>query len=155
MLANTIYAAYSTCTMTNTSPHASLRTAITRTWFSFGVCSTVLGLFWLLSTLRYLPDINWVWVLALAATGFIPLIAAGLNKFSFAFCAFMLACSTASMLRQMHVVTLNVTIPSLVISAGVAALVSLVLPLRMPKWLDDASAPAPRVATQVPTTAAA
>ncbi|HEX2839128.1 MAG TPA: hypothetical protein VHN77_13495 [Phycisphaerales bacterium] len=118
------------------SAPVQVRAAITRAWFSFGVCATVLGTFWLLSSLRYLPDINWVWVLALAATGFVPVIAAGLNKFSFAFCGFMLACSTASMLRQMGLVTLNVTVPSLVISAGVLALVSLVLPIRLPKWME-------------------
>lgn len=132
--------------------HPSLRTAVTRTWFSFGVCATVLGVFWLLTTLHYLPDINWVWVLALAVTGCVPLAAAGLNKFSFAFCAFMLACSTASILRQMHVVTLNVTVPSLVIAAGASALVSLVLPIRMPRWLEESPHPPTPRTTPVPTT---
>ncbi|MFO0832144.1 MAG: hypothetical protein U0637_09895 [Phycisphaerales bacterium] len=120
----------------------SLRAAVTRTWLCFGVCTTVLGTFWLLSTLHYLPDINWVWVLALAAIGFVPLVVAGLNKFSFAFCGFMLACSTASMLRQMHVATWNITVPSLVIAAGVMALASMALPLRLPRWLEEAGGPA-------------
>jgi hypothetical protein len=124
-----------------THPTPTLRAAVTRLWLCFGVVATVLGTFWLLSTLRYLPDINWLWVLALAATGFVPLAAAGLNKFSFAFCGFMLAWSTMSVLRQMHVVTLNVTVPSLVITAGMMALVSLLLPIRLPAWLEDATVP--------------
>ncbi len=115
--------------------------SVQRAWLAFGASMTFFGTFWLLSTLHYLPDIDWLWVIALAVTGLVPLLITGLNKFSFVFCGFMFACSAASVLRQTHLVRLNIAFPSLIIALGLLTLLSIVLPLRLPVWLEATRRP--------------
>jgi hypothetical protein len=106
-----------------------------RGWISLGCTLVGVGIVWLLATLGYLPEINWIWVLGLLSLGILPLGIAGLNKITFIVSGFFTCASIASVLTQTNRVELNVAIPSLVIAAGFFTLLSMVLGLRTPDSL--------------------
>jgi hypothetical protein len=106
-----------------------------RGWFAMGITLIAVGCVWLLASLGYLPDINWVWVLTLFILGLVPLLAAGLNKLTFISGGFFFAASIASVLRQTGKVTINVEVPTLIIIAGVLTLIAMALRLQTPSWL--------------------
>jgi hypothetical protein len=106
-----------------------------RGWFAMGVTLICVGSVWLLASLGYLPEINWVWVLMLFALGLIPLLAAGLNKVTFISGGFFFAASISSVLRQTGKLALNVEVPSLIIIAGLLTLIAMALRIKTPTWL--------------------
>jgi hypothetical protein len=112
-----------------------VRRAIVRTYLGCGLGTTALGVLWLLSALGLLPRVNWLWLIALLATGIVPVIVAGLNKFSFAFCLTMCAWAVVSLLEQTGVMRMKVAFPTVVICAGAAMTLSLFLSLRWPAWM--------------------
>lgn len=106
-----------------------------RGWFAMGITLIAVGSVWLLASLGYLPNINWVWVLTLFTLGLVPLLAAGLNKLTFISGGFFFAASISSVLRQTGRLELNVEVPSLIIIAGLLTLIAMALRLRTPSWL--------------------
>jgi len=88
------------------------------------------GIGWLLSALGYVPDVNWLWTIGLAAAGILTLVMAGIDKFSVVIGPFFLLASVLSVFRQTGWLTLNIEIPLLVI--GVGALMVLAQSPRIP-----------------------
>jgi hypothetical protein len=93
------------------------------------------GLVWLLATLGFLPEINWIWVLGLLSLGILPLGVGGLNKITFVLAGLFTSASIASVLVQTNRIQLNVAIPTLIIVTGVITLLSMVFGLRTPDAL--------------------
>ncbi|MBL8822626.1 MAG: hypothetical protein JNJ77_08575 [Planctomycetia bacterium] len=98
------------------------------------------GIGWLLSALSYVPDVNWLWTIGLAAAGILTLVMAGIDKFSVVIGPFFLLASVLSVFRQTGWLTLNIEIPLLVI--GVGALMVLAQSPRIP-MPDRLTAPIP------------
>lgn len=88
------------------------------------------GIGWLLSALGYVPDVNWLCTIGLAAAGILTLVMAGIDKFSVVIGPFFLLASVLSVFRQTGWLTLNIEIPLLVI--GVGALMVLAQSPRIP-----------------------
>lgn len=135
-------------------------TRFSRGWFAMGITLICVGGVWLLASLGYLPEINWVWVLMLFTLGLVPLLAAGLNKLTFISGGFFFAASISSVLRQTGKLAVNVEVPSLIIIAGVLTLIAMVLRLKTPSWLVPKrpvayAAPNEHLAGRVPSTRAA
>lgn len=106
-----------------------------RGWVATGLTLVGVGVGWLLASLGYLPEINWVWVLMFMALGILPLGISGLNRASFVVSGFFFCASIGSILRQTGKMSLNVEIPCLVIAAGVLTLFSMVIGLKSPDWM--------------------
>jgi hypothetical protein len=100
-------------------------------WFVLGTTVLVVGFISLMSSLNYLPDINWVWVLLLLGMSGVSLTM-GLNKVSFVLAGTFLAASVGSVLRQTGRISLNVEVPVLIMIAGALILVAMVCKLRTP-----------------------
>ena len=83
------------------------------------------GAGWLLTTLRVMPNIDWVWTLALAMVGVLSFAIGGLDKLSIVLGPFFLVASGLSVLRQTGRLRLNVEVPCLVMLAGILLLVSI------------------------------
>lgn len=84
----------------------------------------LLGLGWLLTTLGVVPHVNWIWVLALAGTGVMLLVVAGVDRVSVIVGPFLIITGFMSVLRQTGRIEFNVEVPVLVIVIGVLMLVS-------------------------------
>lgn len=135
-------------------------TRFSRGWFAMGITLICVGGVWLLASLGYLPEINWLWVLMLFTLGLVPLLAAGLNKLTFISGGFFFAASISSVLRQTGKLAVNVEVPSLIIIAGIFTLIAMVLRLKTPSWLVPKrpvayAAPNEHLAGRVPSNRAA
>jgi hypothetical protein len=95
---------------------------------------TALGVGLLLSQLKLLPDVNWLWTISLAVAGLGVLIAGGLNRFTFVVGPWLLLASLGSVLRQTGSLRTELEAPILFIALGVLWLLAVVLPLRTPAW---------------------
>lgn len=95
----------------------------------------LIGLGWLLSALGVMPQIDWLWVLGLAAAGVLAL-AGGIDKLTLVIGLFFFVASGLSVLRQMGRVSVEVELPLLVLTLGVLSLAARVLPIRNPRWWD-------------------
>lgn len=95
-----------------------------------------LGVGWLLTTLNVVPGMNWIWILGLAATGLLVLVAS-IDKVTVVIGPFLIAATIFSILRQTGRMTVDTEIPSLVIVFGVLMLLARILPIRPPKWIIE------------------
>lgn len=100
---------------------------------------TAIGLGLLLSELKLLPSVNWLWSISLGVAGIAVLFAGGLNKVTFVVGPWLMLASIASVLRQTGRLSLDIEAPIMFIALGVLWFLAVVLPLRTPQWL---SAPA-------------
>lgn len=100
-----------------------------------------LGVAWLLTTLKILPGVDWVWTGGLGICGLLTLAVSGLNKFSVVVGPFLLIGSIFSVLRQTGKLAVDVELPVLFIIFGVLLLASYLLPLPLPDFLrpEDSS----------------
>jgi hypothetical protein len=96
---------------------------------------------WLLTALGFLPAINWLWTLGLAATGLATIALFGFDKVTAVIGPFFLITSLLSVLRQAERITLNIEVPILVITAGFLLMISRLPIIPSPKWILDDSAP--------------
>ena len=99
------------------------------------IAIVLVGVGWLLNTLNVIRDINWIWILALAAIGLIVFVVDGLNRFSIVIGPFFIAASLLSVARQTGRLEANVEVPILVILFGVLLLVAQLSKLPAPKWM--------------------
>jgi hypothetical protein len=93
-----------------------------------------LGTGWLLSSLGYVPQIRWLWVLALAAIGVMVFVVSGFNKVSVVIGPFFLVASLLSILRQSDRLSFDVEVPAFVILSGVLLLIASRPAVPAPKW---------------------
>ncbi len=101
-----------------------------------------LGLGWLLTTQGFIPGIDWVWTLGLAAMGIVVfLVSGGIDKVSVVLGAFFLISSVLSVLRQVGKLQQNTELPILVILIGSLLLVVQLPIIPAPRWLKPLPRP--------------
>ena len=93
------------------------------------------GTGWLLTALEVRPDINWAWVLSLAAIGFLAFaVSGGIDKFSVVVGPFFLLSSLLSYLQQADAIAVKVEIPLLAIALGLLLLLARSTLIPLPGW---------------------
>lgn len=92
---------------------------------------------WLLTVLDVVPEINWVWTLALAVVGVCIFALCGYDKFSFVVGTFFLLASCLSLMRQTDRMPIKIEVPVLVISIGVLMLIARSDAVPMPTWVES------------------
>lgn len=97
----------------------------------------ILGTGWLLTSLNFLPAIDWIWTLGIASIGFLTLLLGGLDKVTAVVGPFFLIMSCLSVLRQTNRIELNVEVPILVILGGVLMLIARHPKIPMPSWAKE------------------
>lgn len=95
-----------------------------------------LGVAWLLTTLKILPGVDWIWTGSLGICGILTLAVSGLNKFSVVVGPFLLIGSIFSVLRQTGKLAVDLELPILFIIFGVLLLAAYLLPLPLPDFLQ-------------------
>ena len=101
---------------------------------AFSVLLIALGTGWLLSSLGYLPQIAWLWVLGLAVIGVSVFLVSGVDKVSIVLGPFFLAASGLSILRQAGTIPFNVEVPVFVILSGLLLLIASRPSVPPPAW---------------------
>ncbi len=95
-----------------------------------------LGIGWLLNALGVHPEVDWLWTIGLAATGFLVLFSADWNRTTFTSGSFLIAASAGSLLRQTGRLSIDIEVPLLVIVLGLLLLVSRCTSIPSgPEWL--------------------
>ncbi|MGF1452271.1 MAG: hypothetical protein ACFB21_09400 [Opitutales bacterium] len=89
----------------------------------------VFGVSWLLDSLNVLPEVAWIWSLALATGGVLAFVFWGVTKQSVVVGPLLLAGAVLSVLRSLGHITLEVELPILVIMLGLGLLAAQVLGL--------------------------
>lgn len=97
------------------------------------------GTGWLLNETGVMPGVNWIWTGILGIAGAMLLVLAGLNQLTILVGPFLVSAAVLSLLRQAGYMPVRIEIPILVVVAGVLLLLSHILPLRMPAYLEKKS----------------
>ena len=93
------------------------------------------GAGWLLTALEVRPDIQWAWVLSLAAVGLLAFaVSGGIDKFSIVVGPFFLLSSLLSFLEQSETMAMKVEIPLLAIAFGALLLLARSTLIPLPSW---------------------
>jgi DNA-directed RNA polymerase subunit RPC12/RpoP len=95
------------------------------------------GLGWLLHELNWLPGLGWLWVLGLAIAGFLVLLLGGINKQTLIVGPFLILTAGFSILRQQHIISLEVEIPCLVIAFGLLLFSVTLCGYQLPDMLNE------------------
>ena len=106
-----------------------------RTSLILGVLLVAVGGGWLLSSLGFIPSVDWAWSLGLAMIGVLVVVLSGFDKVSFVLAGFFGLASVLSVLRQMGVVNVEVEIPMLVLAAGILLIASRSRAIPLPRWI--------------------
>lgn len=93
-----------------------------------------IGAGWLLAVQGFIPQINWVWTLGLAAAGLLTFVLSGWNKVSFVAGLFFLAAGLLSILRQIDRLNTNTEVPLLILLLGVLTLTAHLPAIPAPVW---------------------
>ena len=97
----------------------------------------VAGVAWLLNSLNVLPEVDWMWTGWAGMCGVLVLVLGGWNKVSFVLGPFFIVVAATSLLKQTGVMNPVIEVPVLVIVLGVLLLLAVLLPLRIPRCLDE------------------
>ena len=97
------------------------------------------GTGWLLTNLGVAPNIDWVWILALAVIGVLTFALGGIDKSTVVIGPFFIFASCLSILRQTGRLHLNVEMPILVITLGILLLVARSPAIPAPRWMIENS----------------
>ena len=84
----------------------------------------LLGLAWLLDSLHWLPDVQWVWIIGLIGAGVAIMLLDGLTKSSVVAGPLLIVAGTLSYFHQFHRLGWRFMIPIMLITAGTALLVA-------------------------------
>jgi hypothetical protein len=106
-----------------------------RTSLILGGLLVAVGGGWLLSSLGFIPSVDWAWSLGLAMVGVLAIVLSGFDKVSFVIAAFFGLASVLSVLRQMGVVKVEIEIPVLVLASGVLLIVARSEAIPLPRWI--------------------
>jgi hypothetical protein len=96
-----------------------------------------LGSGWLLTVLGIVPEIDWIWTLALALVGILTFAVGGIDKVTIVIGPFFLLASTFSILRQTGRLRMDLEIPLLVIVFGLLLLIARMRTIAPPRWLIE------------------
>lgn len=108
-----------------------------RSTLILGVLLVAVGGGWLLSSLGFIPTVDWAWTLGLAVVGVLAVALSGFDKVSFVVSGFFGLASFFSILRQTRLLSMDVEVPLLVLSAGLLLLMARSRAIPMPRWLND------------------
>src|SRR5258708_6693912 len=84
----------------------------------------VIGVAWVLNTLHFIAGVDWIWTLALGATGVLMIAWPKLNKITFIVGTFLIVGSIFSVARQTNLISVDVEVPVLVIIFGLLVLIA-------------------------------
>src|SRR5687768_13809141 len=84
----------------------------------------VLGTAWLLNSLHWLPDVQWLWILGLSGSGVAILAVDGLTKSSVVAGPLLILAGILSFFHQYHALGWRFIIPIMLIASGVCMLVA-------------------------------
>jgi len=101
-----------------------------------GILLVAVGGGWLLSSLGFIPTVDWAWTLGLAMVGVLAVILSGFDKVSFVVSGFFGLASLFSILRQTGTLTAEVEVPLLVLAAGVLLLLARSPAIPPPRWIE-------------------
>ena len=93
------------------------------------------GTGWLLTTVGFVPGIDWVWTIGLAIVGLSAFVVGGFDKVSVVIGPLFIFASCLSVLRQTGRLHFNVEVPILVIAAGILLLIARTPAIPVPKWI--------------------
>lgn len=99
------------------------------------VSLVTVGTGWLLSTLGIVPELDWVWVIGLAAIGLLTFAVGQFNKLTVVVGPMFLLTSCLSVLRQTGRLTFDVEVPVLVIALGMLMMVARMAVIPSPNWM--------------------
>jgi hypothetical protein len=102
-----------------------------------GVLLVAVGGGWLLSSLGFIPTVDWAWTLGLAVVGVLAVALSGFDKVSFVVSGFFGLASLFSILRQTRLLSMDVEVPLLVLSAGLLLLMARSRAIPMPRGLNE------------------
>lgn len=106
-----------------------------RTSLILGILLVAVGGGWLLSSLGFIPTVDWAWSLGLAVVGLLAIVLSGFDKVSFVIAGFFGLASVLSVLRQMGAVKMEVEIPVLVLASGVLLIAARSKAIPLPRWI--------------------
>ena len=92
---------------------------------------------WLLNNLGVLPQVDWMWTGWTGVCGLLILVLGGMNKVSIVLGPFLLVVSVVSVFHRTGAIPDKVQIPALVIVFGALLLLAVLLPVPIPKCLDE------------------
>lgn len=95
------------------------------------------GVGWLLSSIGFIPSVDWVWTLGLAMIGVLAIVLSGFDKVSFVISSFFGLASILSVLRQLGALDPKVEVPILVIAAGAILLAARADAIPIPGWIQN------------------
>jgi hypothetical protein len=107
-----------------------------RTSLILGGLLVAVGGGWLLSSVGFIPNVDWAWSLGLAVVGVLAIVLSGFDKVSFVLSGFFGLASILSVLRQMGVVKVDVEVPVLVLAAGVLLIAARSEAIPLPRWIQ-------------------
>jgi hypothetical protein len=103
----------------------------------FPILLITVGIGWLLSTLGYAPDIDWIWTFGLAVIGLLAFALNGINKVTVVIGPFFILASGLSILRQTDRLHFNVELPIFVIVLGILLIIARLPVIPVPKWMTQ------------------
>lgn len=102
-----------------------------------GILLVAVGGGWLLSSLGFIPSVDWAWSAGLAMVGVLAIVLSGFDKVSFVLAGFFGLASVLSVLRQAGLVRMEVEVPLLVLCAGLLLLAARSPAIPLPRWIHQ------------------
>lgn len=106
-----------------------------RTSLTLGILLLGVGTGWLLSSLGFIPDVDWAWSLGLAVVAVLAIVLSGFDKVSFVVAGFFGLASVLSVLRQVGALETKVEIPLLVLASGFLLILARSGAIPPPRWI--------------------
>jgi hypothetical protein len=98
-----------------------------------------IGVCWLLNVYAVIPGVNWIWTGGLAVAGVLVFALSALNQLTVIVGPFLILGSVLSILRQTGHPRIDLEVPILVIVFGILLLLSYVLRLPPPAYLQGSN----------------
>jgi hypothetical protein len=108
---------------------------VSRRRFVVPILVILLGITWLLNVINFIPGVDWIWTVGLAAVGILTLAVGGINKLTIVTGPFFIVASVCSILRQTGRLELDREVPILTIVLGCLLLLGQVVKLPTPDIL--------------------
>lgn len=91
---------------------------------SLPILLIVIGAAWLLHSLNWMPDVQWLWIIGLAASGIAILVLDGITKSSVVAGPLLILAGFLSFFHQYYNLGWRYIVPVMLLSAGLLMLVS-------------------------------
>lgn len=95
-----------------------------------------LGAGWLLTTLGFVPEVNWIWTIGLAVLGISAFAISGFDKVTVVVGGFLIVASMLSVLRQTERLKIDHELPILVMVTGCLLLIARNKSVPLPNWYE-------------------